>query len=419
MRLRWAAVTDVGRVRPHNEDEILAEEPLFAVADGMGGHAAGEVASQVAIQALRASFAQDPSADGLAKAVKDANAAVWNRAEEQPETRGMGTTMTAAALVGDDEGAEQVIEVANVGDSRAYLLRDGELEQLSHDHSLVEDLVQSGRLTPEEAIDHPQRHIVTRALGVIEPDELEVDTFTVIPFKGDRVLLASDGLSDMVSHDKIASVLRRFADPTDAADELVRVAKEAGGNDNISVVVVDVVDDDDKAGGASKALANEPPPPPGGSGTATITEREPEEPTTLTAATPERRRRRARAPRQKLTLRTIGFIVAVVAVLVLAVAAITWYARGSYFVGVRSGNVTIFRGRPGGFLWVKPTVVDRTELKLADVPPARQSHLREGQPETTLRAARHYIDNLRNEAEQLSLTTTTTTAPPPPPTSTP
>jgi protein phosphatase len=414
VKLRFAAVTDVGSVRPQNEDQILVDEPLFAVADGMGGHAAGEVAAEIAVETLRAAFKADPTPAGLVEGFRRADVAVWQRSQDEPDTRGMGTTLTAAALV--DEDGEQVIELANVGDSRAYILRDGDLEQLTVDHSLVSDLVQAGRLRPEDAMDHPQRHIVTRSIGVdFHGDgaiDLDVDSFTVVPYKGDRFLLSSDGLSDMVIDDQIASVLRRFADPNDAAKELVRIAKAAGGNDNISVIVIDVVDDDDKSATASKALANEPAPPAAASARIREPQRD-EDPRRTTQAVPTQPARppRTRAARQAMTVRTVGFVIAVLAIIGLAVVAITWYAKGSYYVGARRGNVAIFRGRPGGFLWVKPTLKERTDLKLADVPPSRRERVTEGQAEPTLRAARHYITNLRSEAAALAATTTTTAAP--------
>jgi protein phosphatase len=419
VKLRWAAVTDEGKVRPHNEDHILAEDPLFAVADGMGGHAFGEVASEIAIETLRASFGADPTADGLVEAVKNANHAVWERAHEQPELRGMGTTTTAAALV--DQDGEHVVEIAHVGDSRAYLLRDGELEQLTDDHSLVEDLVRSGRLSPEEAATHPQRHIVTRALGMEDRDgvaaPLEVDTITILPYRGDRILLASDGLTNEVTDEQIASILRRLADPNDAARELLRMANANGGNDNISVVLIDVVEDNDKAAVASKALAGEPAPPsqPVDSPSAKIATAESSADLRGSGSGDEKapKARRAKRPRQQLTVRTVGFVIAVIAVFGLAIVAITWYAKGSYYVGLHGNkeNVTIFRGRPGGFLWVKPTVTHRYSLTVNDVPPASRGQLREGQAEPTLGAARHYITNLQNEAEQLAAATSTTAVP--------
>src|SRR5205814_7081004 len=160
--LRAGGATDTGLVRAHNEDNYLADERLFVVADGVGGHKAGEVASQTAVDTLEREF-QEPTTDGLIDAVKTANRTVWDLAESNPDQRGMGTTLTAVALVNEDN--EERLAVVNVGDSRAYLLQQGELEQLTEDHSLVEQLVREGQLTPAEAQVHPQRSIITRALG--------------------------------------------------------------------------------------------------------------------------------------------------------------------------------------------------------------------------------------------------------------
>ncbi|MDQ3147546.1 MAG: Stp1/IreP family PP2C-type Ser/Thr phosphatase, partial [Actinomycetota bacterium] len=261
IRLRVGSATDTGLVRSVNQDAALVgeDEQVFAVADGMGGHAAGEVASEVALRALRA-YAQ-PTVEGMVRAVRMANQAVLDRAEDDPELRGMGTTLTTLSLVRtepDGEGPGSGIEaelllITNVGDSRVYLFRDGELTQVTVDHSLVEDLVREGRLPPEEARTHPQRNIVTRVLGN-EPD-VEVDPFPVVPRRGDRFVLCSDGLFSELTDDRIAGVLRRLKDPTDAARDLVRLANDAGGRDNITVVLVDVVEDGGRAGAASAALA--------------------------------------------------------------------------------------------------------------------------------------------------------------------
>ena len=257
--LRSGAASDVGRVRRNNQDQFLVDEPLFAVADGMGGAAGGEEASLTAVEALKVTFEADPTADGLAEGVRSANRAVWEKALQRPELRGMGTTMTAVALVqGDDD--DEVLAVANVGDSRVYLLRDGRLDQITDDHSVPEELLRAGRITPEEAVGHPQRNMLTRVLGN-EP-EVEVDCFAIIPYNGDRLVLASDGLFNEVDHDGIAAVARRQSDPGTAAAELVRMARESGGNDNITVVVVDVVDDGDRAARASAAVAGAPAPAP-------------------------------------------------------------------------------------------------------------------------------------------------------------
>src|SRR5437588_2157678 len=254
--LRAGGATDTGLVRDHNEDNYLTDEGLFAVADGVGGHKAGEVASQTAVDTLQREF-REPTTDGLVDAVKTANRTVWDLAESNPDQRGMGTTLTAVALVNED--GEERLAVVNVGDSRAYLLQQGELEQLTEDHSLVEQLVREGQLTPEEAMVHPRRSIITRALG-LDPD-VEVDSWELTPYKGDRLLLCSDGLTNEVSDEQIASMLRTVSDPEEAARQLVQEARDHGGSDNITCVVVDVVDDDNRAETASAALAADPPAP--------------------------------------------------------------------------------------------------------------------------------------------------------------
>src|SRR5438552_3029156 len=240
--VRAGSVTDVGKVRASNQDCLVAEDGLFAVADGVGGHRGGEVASQTAVDALKAAFTERTTS-GLVEAVRNANHAVYERSRQDDHLRGMGTTMTAVALV--EEDGEERLAVVNVGDSRAYLLQQGELSQLTEDHSLVEELVRAGRLSPEDAIDHPQRSMITRALG-LEPD-VEVDSWQLLPFAGDRVLLCSDGLTNEVRDERIASVLRQVDDPQAAAVQLVDEAKRNGGNDNISVIVIDVVDDEGRA----------------------------------------------------------------------------------------------------------------------------------------------------------------------------
>jgi len=431
-RLRWGAATDVGRVRTNNEDSLLVEPPLFAVADGMGGAAAGEVASAIAVATLKAAFADDrpeaPSRDALANAVRHANEAIFERARQDPSLRGMGTTLTAVALVAEE--GDDVLAVVNVGDSRAYRLRDGELEQVTEDHSLVEEMVRIGRLSADEAAVHPQRHIVTRALG-IQPD-VEVDCFGITPFAGDRFVLASDGLTDEVPDHDIASVLRRIPDPEAASRELVDTAMNHGGLDNVTVVVVDVVDDDDRAAKASAAVAAAPveprptetplrddgpgrasgppdDPAPAGAPSAPPS---PAPPPAPAAATPKRRR---------ITFKAVVFVLALLLVLAAAVAAVGEYARGSFYVGLSQGKVVIYRGRPGGLLWFKPTVEQRTSLAAADVPAAYRADVQAGKTEPSLAAARHYVQNLKDAAAASTPATTTTTPVPPdtPPTSAP
>jgi serine/threonine protein phosphatase PrpC len=400
--LRSGSASDVGKVRTNNQDQLLVAESLFAVADGMGGHAAGEVASLTAVEALRASFGMDPTATGLVAAVEEANRSVWDQGAKQADLRGMGTTLVALALVVAD--GEERLAIVNVGDSRIYLLRTGELEQLTTDHSLVQELVDEGQLSEAEATVHPQRHVLTRALGV-DP-EVKVDTIQILPFKGDRFLLCSDGLSREVSDDQIASVLRRLADPAQAAKELVDEARAHGGNDNITVVVVDVVDDDDKAAVASAALAKDP-------GLVIPSEigKSDAEPAAAGGGRSGRRAKRDKGagPRTSaLTFRVVGFVVLLLILVGGAFAAIGWYARGSYFVGVENGALTIYQGRPGGLLWFQPTVAERTGVPTSAVLLSRLDDLKRGKEETSLASARQYVKNLQTEAQAHSSTTATT-----------
>jgi protein phosphatase len=430
-QLRGGSATDVGRVRSNNQDNLVVADHLFGVADGMGGAAGGEVASLVAIEALRAAFEADPTVEGLIEAVRQANRAVWERAEQEQGLRGMGTTLTALALVTDDD--EEVLVLVHVGDSRAYLLRDGELEQLTEDHSLVHDMVRAGQMSAEEAATHPQRHIVTRVLGMAP--EVEPDDYVIVPYKGDRYVLASDGLSGEVPDNQIASILRRRAEPSEAAKELVDLAKSNGGADNITVVIVDVVDDDDRAVAASAALADEPKRP------ASQTQRDAE----LASLADEEHdhegptgsfaggahdgeaddRDAWETPHRRVTGRVVAFVLVLLLVLGGAVAAVGFYARSSYYVGLDGRSVVIFKGRPGGLLGFDPTLQERTALTIDDVLASRRAALRDGKVEPTLAAARRYVSNLADEAgispagPPIPSTTTTTTVVPPAPSTTP
>ena len=236
--LRSGSATDVGRVRKVNQDLPLEAMNLYAVADGMGGHVGGEVAAQVAVDALLRVFTREPTKAGLRDAFDKANNAVWQQGQEHSELRGMGTTLTALALVGDDDGRD-TLALANVGDSRAYLFSDGQIVQVTADHSLAEERMRHGEMTEEEAAVHPQRHILTRALGV--SSEVEADMWDLQLRSGDRLVLCSDGLSNELTSDELAEVLSRVPDPGEAARQLVEIANEHGGSDNITVVVVDVL----------------------------------------------------------------------------------------------------------------------------------------------------------------------------------
>jgi PPM family protein phosphatase len=235
---RSAALSHAGRKRRHNEDTYVVQPPLFAVADGMGGANAGEVASSLAAAALQETNGEGPNGEArVASLIQEANRRVFRRANEDREVSGMGTTMTVA-LVEDDH-----VAIGHVGDSRAYLFRDGELDQLTDDHSLVAELVRSGKLSPEEAETHPQRSVITRAVGT-EPD-VDVDTFSIEGAAGDLFLICSDGLTDMVDEATIHDALKENrGDLNAAAKALVNAANRVGGEDNITVVFFELADDE-------------------------------------------------------------------------------------------------------------------------------------------------------------------------------
>lgn len=401
MDLVAGGATDVGMVRSANQDSWLVADRLWAVADGMGGHLGGEVASQVTIEVLRDHF-DDYTAESFLAAAQEANRAVHERATGNADLRGMGTTLCALALVDTDDGA-QALSILNVGDSRCYRWRDGEMTQLTRDHSLVEDMRAAGQITDAEAAVHPHRNIVTRALG-IQP-EVKIDTFAAVPVAGDRYVLCSDGLFNEVTVDRIAATLRRLADPQEAASELIRQANESGGRDNVTCVVVDVLDAtgaatsvDDAgevaargAGGTNRPPdlagittaqpvvvapdADEPPPPERRSGPA--------------SDEPKPRLRRA-------TWRTFLFAVGLLAILAAAAAAVGWYARGSYFVGLDQGEVTIFKGRPQAVLWFEPTVENRTGIAEAQTPAHLRDALADGHQQPTLDESRAYVNRMRS-----------------------
>jgi len=235
----YARASDTGRKRRRNEDSYVVQPPLFAVADGMGGAQAGEVASRLAAGALEEADAQDISApERLASVIREANRRVFERAASDPATSGMGTTMTVA-LVGEDG-----VTIGHVGDSRAYVVREGRLDQLTEDHSLVNELLKSGKLSREEADVHPQRSVITRAVGT-DPD-VDVDTFVVDANEGDIFLLCSDGLTDMVGDDDILETVERHRDDLDRVTKaLVSAANRGGGEDNITVIAFTIAADGD------------------------------------------------------------------------------------------------------------------------------------------------------------------------------
>lgn len=405
-QLRAGGVTDVGRMRQVNQDTpLLADNvQLWAVADGMGGHRGGEVASELAVRSLSANYGHNGrDLDALFAAANEANAAVNDAARQDPDLRGMGTTLVAIALTDDDE-----LAYVNIGDSRIYLFRDGELSRLTEDHSLVEEMVREGTITPEEARSHPRRNVVTRALGI--DAAARFDGNTIVPYTGDRYVLCSDGLFNEVDDERIASVLRRLDDPADAASELVRLANEGGGRDNITVVVVDVVDDGGRAESASRvapatATSNRDDPAGFSAVAPPIPDREPE------PRISRKERRRLRERPRRFTWRVAVFLAVFAALLGGAALAIFNEARGSYFVGFDdTGVVTIFRGKPEGVLWFDPELVEATELRREQVQPALRDEVEEGHEESSLEGARDFITNLTTTTTTSTTTTSTSTS---------
>lgn len=429
--VRAAAVTDTGRRRQKNDDTpLVVEGRLFAVADGMGGYAGGDVASATAVEVLQRVFADDPTADGLEEGIVQAGLAVQQKSQSDPDLRQMGTTLSAVALVDSPEG--EVFAVAHIGDSRIYLLRDGELSQLTDDHTVPEDLKRAGQLSEEEAAVDPRRHIITRVLG--PSGEYAPDMQTLVPYHGDRLLLCSDGLTDELEDSQIAHVLRSVADPEEAARRLVEQANQHGGRDNVTVVVVDVLDDDDRGRKASATLAAAGDPrtstPAGRRGLMTADERnaqlrqlarggEDEGPSPWEVDATGSYREEADLPTRRLTFRVALFILVLLAVIGGGVAAVWWYATNSYFVGLDEGRVAIFKGRPGGLLFIEPEVVEETDLTEAAVPPARAEAVEAGHEVASLEDARRYVRNLRRDSQLVSPTTSTSTTTAPPPTSAP
>ncbi len=404
-RLAWGSASDPGRVRPDNQDSVFTSDSLFAVADGMGGHQAGEVASQLAITSLREAV-DEPTTDAFVRAVQLANDQVVASATSDPDLAGMGTTLCAMGVVQVD--GQDRLAIVNVGDSRVYLLKEDVLEQVTDDHSLVATLERQGRLTPAEAAVHPQRNIITRALGI--DARVMVDSWEVLPVAGDRYVLCSDGLSNEVDESRIAATLRKLADPDDAARELVRLANEGGGRDNISVVIVDVLDDEGTSHGPGAT-------PEYGRVLSAVSGETRAMGTTGTAdpaAAPRRFRRGTKPPKppkpegsRRVTWRAVVFLAAVLAVLGIGFAAITYYGRSTYYIGFSDEAVVVYRGKPGGVLWIQPEAVERTQLTRQTVPVATVAEIDKGKVEPTLEDAHKYLANLQDQLRTTQSTTTT------------
>ena len=370
MKLAWGASSHVGMVRQQNEDAFVAESNVFAVADGMGGHNAGEVASALAVEGLRrAAAAGFSAAEGLIAAINTTNATIHEASGGLSEQRGMGTTLTALVPLPATDGEPQRVVVANVGDSRIYLWRGDELKQVSADHSYVQELLSEGLITAAEARIHPRRNIVTRALGI--EGDVNADSWVLPMVVGDRYVLCSDGLVDEVDDDEIAAILRASTNPQVAADHLVRVANDHGGRDNTTVVVVDILAD---TATTSTTVPESSAPSPG-------------EPAAHVAA----------SARQRRVL--VG--VALVAVLALSVlSAVGWYARDGYFVGFagqgEQAQLVVFKGRANHILWFRPTIEIDSGVARQEIFPSLADDIDDQPKYDSLARAEAYVNSIRD-----------------------
>ena len=345
-QLMWGARSDVGCVRPHNEDSYLVQSPLFCVCDGMGGHAAGEVASSIAVETIAKTAPQSADAARLAAAVEAANAAVIEAALNGLGKPGMGCTATCAYIEND------TLAIAHVGDSRAYLLHEGTLIRVTRDHSYVEELVDAGEITADEARVHPNRSVITRALG--SDPAMYADHFTLHIEEGDRLILCSDGLSSMIPDSDIENIATQSSTAQICVDNLVDAALAAGGHDNVTVVVVDLVDD-----GVMREAQ--------------------------------------RVRRRNVTIGVVLGLVLVLAAAIWAYAGVT----GSYYLGTYQGNVAVWRGIPGKPLGLKLHWLEsETSIKLSDLPEDTQNRLKAGIPQTSVDDAQDTISKYRHQIDE-------------------
>lgn len=341
--LAWGARTDVGLLREHNEDSFLVKPPLFAVCDGMGGHAAGEVASSIAVETISAHMPEHADDVLLGTAVETANAAVIEGAVQGVGKPGMGCTASCALV---EKGK---MAIAHVGDSRIYLLHQGMLVRLTHDHSYVEELVDAGEITADEARLHPSRSVITRALGS-DPD-MYADHFTLDVVADDRIIVCSDGLSSMVEDSKIEAISCSTATPQAAADKLTSAALAAGGHDNVTVVVIDILDD----------------------------------------GTMEKH---AHARKRRL----IGAAIVAAAFVTILLAAIALVIANSWYLSDNNGTVGIYQGVTGDVFGIPLShLTETSSVQVSDLPSSTQDSLRRGLALGSEEDARNTLESYRDQ----------------------
>ncbi|MCI2974599.1 MAG: Stp1/IreP family PP2C-type Ser/Thr phosphatase [Ferrimicrobium sp.] len=385
MNVTYAAATDTGRVRAQNQDRLFADGSVFIVADGMGGHAGGNVAAEVAVSETVASL---KAGDHPEVAIDNANRSILDRAQHEVALEGMGTTLTMALVNAEESRAD----IFNVGDSRAYLLRDGELTQLTNDHTFVQELVDAGSITREQAMTHRARHVLTRVLGValdVSPDHFQVPLQA-----GDVVLLCSDGLINEVSNDEIARVLAT-QNPEEAVDALIRSANQHGGNDNITVVVVKI----DTPGRGAVRLEEHYQEPMEAPQVVPVGERALK---TNRIPSPLPNSMTQRSAISRPLVRAALFLILLIVFAGVVVFAIDLYVQHSYFVTALDNRVAIYQGRQGGVLWFSPHVVDLTNIRLDRLAEGVRSQILHGISEGSLSQAKQFV---HNATQQFSSTT--------------
>ena len=397
LALRYSALSDTGMIRSINEDSGYAGPRLLVVADGVGGHAAGEVASSVAVASLALLDEDSPGGDllqRLSAAVTTANRHLRDMVIGDPELTGMGTTLTALLRAGSRLG------LVHVGDSRCYLLRQGQLQQITRDHTFVQSLVDEGRITPEEADQHPQRNVITNSLD--GRDDIELDLSIRQSRAGDRYLLCSDGLSNVVSEETLRDTLLEAHDPDRACERLVELALKGGGPDNVTAIVADVVEVETRppsavpisVGAVADGIAPKPTRQDSPAAKAAALRPEEDESRRSEPATPPPQRRRGRL-----------LVVLLLAVLLLSAAAYAGYrwSRTQYYVGASEGQVAIFQGLSQDLGPIRTSTVYRpVNIDLAALPPYQRERLRDSVAATGLRDAERIVESLRGQATACS-----------------
>lgn len=381
-------VTDVGKIRKMNQDFLAVSNSLFIVADGMGGHRGGEAASEIAIKKIFEKQTYS-TVQSFRDQVIEANTAVRAKAETNSELEGMGTTLCGITLVEPSTGNAETLAVANIGDSRIYLLSQGNFSQITEDHSLVEEMRREGKITEKEAESHPHRNIITRALGI--DVEANVDCWEIPLHKDDRFLLCTDGLSNEVSAVEIRHILEKVDSPQEAAEQLVRLANSNGGNDNTTVVIVDVKEGEESSTPSTASPISVPTP---------------HQTSSFSTTSRSLGNRPEGATEWETTPENIRKLIVTALVMLLIIGVfIGRYARDNYFVSfeqvgdtsIENSQILIYQGRTSSILWFDPTIEERRPILGRDLDERTVEEIKQKPQFETLQEASKYLDALQEE----------------------